>query len=148
MTRRLPHFALAVVLAACTERPATVPAVPQRAEAAHLVLSDSAARVGATMDVFAQASATSPAAVGSFTMRIRFDTTFLRLEGELPLDDGAMRASNASAGQVRIAGAAQQGFAGGRLAALRFTVLRANAAQALQLVVDEMHTVERAAVTP
>jgi hypothetical protein len=148
MTRRLALLAAAAALAACTEQAATVPAVPRRAELAHLVLSDSGASAGATVDVFAHATAASPVAVGSFTMRIRYDTTYLRLESELPLDDGAMRASNASAGSVRIAGVSQAGFAGGRLAALRFTVLRANAAQALQLVVDEMHTVERAEVKP
>lgn len=148
MMRRMMTAGALALLAACGETSSTVPAAPQRADIASLVLSDSAAVIGASVDVYAQASVPSPGVVGSFTMRVRFDTTMLRLDRELALDDGAMRAINAGAGLVRIAGVSERGFEGGRLAALRFIVLRANGAQALQLVVDEMHTVARAEVKP
>ena len=150
MSRRLTSCcaALIVAAAACTEQASTASPVVQRVQPARLVLTDSSAAVGASVDVFADAVLPANGVVGSFTARIRFDSTSLRFDGELPLDDGAMRASNASPGMLRVAGAAQAGFANGRLAAYRFVVLRANGARTLALTMDELHTVERAAVQP
>ncbi len=149
MSRRLTScFAALIVAAACTEQASTASPVVQRVQPARLVLSDSSAAVGAYVDAFADAVLPAPGLVGSFTARIRFDSTSLRFDGELPLDDGAMRASNASSGMLRVAGVAQAGFRGGRLAAYRFIVLRANGARTLELTMDELHTVERAVVQP
>lgn len=144
MRRALLSSAVATLLLACTEQASTVtPAITQRAELARLVLSDSSAAVGRSVDVYAQVALPAPAVVGSFTARIRYDTTALRLEQELPLDDGALRATNAIAGVVRVAGASGSGFTSGRLAAYRFTVLRVNGALGLDLTMDEMHTMQR-----
>jgi hypothetical protein len=128
----------------CTEPVASKPVVtPEKTMEARLVLSDSAVAVGRTVDVFAQITASTPEMVGSYTARIRYDTTALRYEQEIAVGGDALRATNATSGLLRFAGAAPRGLTGGRLAGYRFLVLRANATQGLQLVIDEMHTVAR-----
>ncbi|MEO7454624.1 MAG: hypothetical protein ABIY52_00085 [Gemmatimonadaceae bacterium] len=147
--RSMLVLASAAALAlACTERATTNSPVTPPPSRARLALSDSSAAVGASVDVFAQSGLEAPAVVGSFTARISYDTSSLRLDRELPIDDGFMRVSNAGPGLIRIAGAATNGFTAGQLAAYRFIVLRANGTAALQVVVDEMHTVDRATVQP
>lgn len=135
-----------VVLAAdgCTEQTSTkAPGTPEPTMDASLVLSNSAPAAGTTVDVFAQIGAAAPALVGSFTGRIRYDSTYLRYQAEIPIADQALRATNATSGLVRFAGAASAGVTSGRLAGYRFLVLRPNAVRTLQLVVDEIHTVAR-----
>jgi hypothetical protein len=128
----------------CTEPVASKAVVtPQKTMEARLILSDSAVATGRTVDVFAQITASTPEMVGSYTARIRYDTTALRYEQEIAIGDDALRATNASSGLLRFAGAAPKGLPGGRLAGYRFLVLRPNATQSLQLVIDEMHTVAR-----
>lgn len=132
-------------VAACSEPLASkVPIVPDPATEARLVLSDSVAAVGATFDVVAEVALPEQDVAGSFTARIRYDSTALRFEEEIAITDGTMRATNATAGLVRFAGAAQRGVVQGRLAAFRFRVLRTDGARTLQLVVDELHSVTRA----
>lgn len=128
----------------CTEPVASKPVVtPEKTMEARLILSDSAVAAGRTVDVFAQVTAATAELVGSYTARIRYDTTALRYEQEIAIGDDALRATNATSGLLRFAGAAPKGLAGGRLAGYRFFVLRPNATQSLQLVIDEMHTVAR-----
>ena len=128
----------------CTEPVASKPVVtPERTMEARLILSDSAAAVGRTVDVFAQVTAETPEIVGSYTARIRYDTTALRYAQEIAIGDDALRATNATSGLLRFAGAAPKGLTGGRLAGYRFVVLRPKATQSLQLVIDEMHAVAR-----
>jgi len=81
--------------------------------------------------------------VGSYTAKINYDAAALRFDGEVPMSDQALRASNPSPGLVRFAGAAATGFTNGRLASYKFAVLRPNAARTLSLVVDEMHMITR-----
>ncbi len=127
----------------------TTVVTPEKTMEASLILSDSAAVVGRTVDVFAQVNAAAAEMVGSYTARIRYDSTALRYEQEVAIGDDALRATNATSGLLRFAGAAPKGLSGGRLAGYRFVVLRANATQSLQLVMDEMHTVARTnAVSP
>lgn len=142
----LTPFTLALaVVAACSEPLASkVPIVPDPVTEARLVLSDSAAAIGATVDVVAQVTLPEQDVAGSFTARIRYDTTALRFEDEIAMDDGTLRATNPTAGVVRFAGAAERGVVQGRLAAFRFRVLRADGARTLQLFVDELHSVTRA----
>jgi hypothetical protein len=136
--------AVSLALSACTEPVASKPvATPEKTTEAQLILSDSAPAAGRTVDVFAQITAATPEIVGSYTARLRYDTTALRYQHELVIADDALRATNATSGLLRFAGAAPKGLPSGRLAGYRFLVLRANAMQSLQLVVDEMHTVSR-----
>jgi hypothetical protein len=133
------------VVFGCTEPVANKQvATPEKTMEARLILSDSAPAAGRTVDVFAQITATTPELVGSYTARIRYDTTALRYEQEITIGDDALRATNATSGLLRFAGAAPKGLSGGRLVGYRFLVLRPNATQSLQLVIDEMHTVARA----
>lgn len=146
--RSVGNFALLgavlFVLSACTEPVANKPlTTPRKTMEAHLILSDSAAAAGQTVDVFAQITAATPEIVGSYTARLRYDTTALRYQQELVIADDALRATNATSGLLRFAGAAPKGLPSGRLAGYRFLVLRPNAMQSLRLVVDEMHTVAR-----
>jgi Cohesin domain len=128
----------------CTEQASTkAPGTPEPTMDANLVLSNSAPAVGSTVDVFAQIGTATPGLVGSFTARIRYDSTYLRYQAEIPIADQTMRATNATSGLVRFAGAATTGVTSGRLAGYRFVVLRADAMRTLQLVVDELHTVAR-----
>ncbi|MEO8337595.1 MAG: hypothetical protein ABI664_21645 [bacterium] len=153
ITTRAPHVvrivalvgAATLVLYGCTEPVASKSSTtPEKIAEAQLILSDSAPVAGRTVDVFAQVTAATPDVVGSYTARIRYDTTALRYEQELTIADDALRATNATSGQLRFAGAAPKGLPSGRLAGYRFLVLRPNATQSLQLVVEELHTVARA----
>ena len=131
-------------VAACNEPLSSRIAVaPDVVSEARLVLSDSAPGVGATVDVSADVALPAAEVAGSYTARIRYDTTALRFEGEIAIADGTQRATNASEGVMRFAGAAQRGVVEGRLAAFRFRVLRVGAVQTLQLSVDELHSLTR-----
>ena len=143
---RAALFTAGVVLAldGCTEQAATkAPGTPEPTMDATLVLSNVAPAPGTTVDVFAQIGPVVPAFVGSFTARIRYDSTYLRYQDEIPIADQTLRATNATSGLVRFAGAASAGVTSGRLAGYRFLVLRLDAVRTLQLVVDELHTVAR-----
>jgi hypothetical protein len=135
--------ASALFMIACSEKyQSTVVQNPVPAVKAALVLSDSAPPVGGALVVSVQAVA-DQGTVGSYTAKIRYDATALRFDGEVAISDQALRASNPSPGLVRFAGAAASGFASGRLASYKFVALRANAARALSLAVDEMHMITR-----
>jgi hypothetical protein len=143
--RAVRVIAVLGAVSGCTEPGASKPVtMPEKTMEARLILSDSAPAAGRTVDVFAQITVATPELVGSYTARIRYDTTALRYDQEIAIGDDALRATNASSGLLRFAGAAPKGLAGGRLAGYRFLVLRPNGAQSLQLVIDEMHTVARA----
>ncbi|MEP7001961.1 MAG: hypothetical protein ABI969_15850 [bacterium] len=153
-TARISQFASVVVLdvmvvamlaaVGCTEQASTkAPGTPEPTMDASLVLSDSSPVVGNSVDVFAQIGTATAGLVGSYTARIRYDSTSLRYQAEIPIADQTMRATNATSGLVRFAGAATVGVPSGRLAGYRFVVLRTDAVRTLQLTVDELHTVAR-----
>src|ERR1700694_808360 len=90
---------VALVLDGCTEPVSTKAAAPpERTLEARLVMSDSAPVTGKTVDVFAQITASTPELIGSYTARIRYDTTALRFEQEIPIADDALRATNPTSG--------------------------------------------------
>ncbi|MEO8623573.1 MAG: hypothetical protein ABI625_21020 [bacterium] len=133
-----------LVVNGCAEQASTkAPGTPEPTMDASLVLSNSSPAVGSSVDVYAQIGTATAGIVGSFTARIRYDSTSLRYEAEIPIADQTMRATNATGGLVRFAGAATAGVPSGRLAGYRFVVLRADAVRTLQLTVDELHTVAR-----
>jgi hypothetical protein len=115
---------------------------PVPAVDAVLIVSDSAPAVGGTLVVAVRASVTH-GTVGSYTARINYDSTALRYDGEVAMNDNGARASNPTPGLLRFAGAAATGFAEGRLASYRFSVLRPNSVSTLALAVDEMHMIDR-----
>jgi len=136
-------FASALLVIACSEtNRSTVVQNPVPAVRAALVLSDSAPAVGGALVVSVLALA-EQGTVGSYTAKINYDAAALRYDGEVASSDQALRASNATPGLVRIAGAAAAGFTNGRLASYKFSVLRANSTRTLSLVVDEMHMITR-----
>jgi len=154
-TAGISQFARVIVLGAvvvatlavegCTEQASTkAPSTPEPTMDASLVLSNSSPAVGSSVDVYAQIGATTAGLAASFTARIRYDSTALRYQAEIPIADQTLRATNATSGLIRFAGAATAGVTSGRLAAFRFVVLRADGARTLQLTIDELHTVARA----
>ena len=142
---RLARLGGVFMVMACTEQATTkAPGTPEPTMDASLSVSNPSPEPGSTVDVFAQIGTATPGLVGSFTARIRYDSTALRYQEEIPIADGTMRATNAASGLVRFAGAATAGVPAGRLAGYRFLVLRSGAVRTMQLVVDEIHTVTRA----
>jgi len=136
-------FASALFIIACSEPyRSTVVQNPVPAVEAALVVSDSTPPVGGALLVSVQAVA-KEGTVGSYTAKINYDPTALRFDGEIAINDKGLRASNASPGLVRFAGAAATGFTDGRLASYRFAVLRPNSARTLSLAIDEMHMITR-----
>ena len=142
---RLARLGGACMVMGCTEQATTkAPGTPEPTMDASLSVSNPSPEPGSTVDVFAQIGTATPGLIGSFTARIRYDSTALRYQEEIPIADGTMRATNAASGLVRFAGAATAGVPAGRLAGYRFLVLRSGAVRTMQLVVDEIHTVTRA----
>jgi hypothetical protein len=135
--------ACALSIAACSEsyRSAVVENAAPAVEAV-LVVSDPSPPVGGPLIVSVQTKS-NQGIVGSYTARIKYDSTALRFDGEIPAIDKAMRAVNPTSGLVRFAGAAADGFPNGQLATYRFVALRSNSAQTLSLVVDELHMITR-----
>jgi hypothetical protein len=129
--------------AACSEtyRSAVVENAAPAVEAV-LVVSDPSPPVGGPLVVSVQTNS-NQGIVGSYTARIKYDSTALRFDGEIPIGDKATRAMNPTSGLVRFAGAAADGFPDGRLATYRFVALRSNSAKTLSLVVDELHMITR-----
>jgi hypothetical protein len=132
----------ALLSAACSEYRSPVVQNPVPVVEAALVVSDSSPAVGAALIVSVEVIA-NQGTVGSYTARINYDPMALQFDGEVALSDKALRASNSLPGLVRIAGAAATGFTDGRLASYRFSVLQANSARTLSLVVDEIHMLTR-----
>ena len=84
------------------------------------------------------------ARVSSYTLRVSYDTTRLSFIGEGTPVDGAMRASNAANGQVRLAGALAEGFQNGELTTLRFMVRKGDPRTAVRVIADELHSTAHA----
>ena len=82
--------------------------------------------------------------IGSFTGRLRYDQAVLEYGGEVPVNDGALRAVNAGAGEVRVAGASAAGVDRTSLAQFRFRVRNATGNPDLQFDLDELHELSRA----
>ena len=113
-----------------------------------LSVSDSAPRPGATVSVLVRlvgASGQAPA-VGSYTARLSYDTLAFRYAGELALGDRATRIVNPVAGNLRAAGIATGGMAGGRIFGVLFQVRDARAVAALRDIrvsFAELHSTAR-----
>jgi hypothetical protein len=148
LVRALVAIPAAMVAAACSEPVQSKrPRVPGDGPLeARLEPADVSARVGAVVPVALTVRGGSASEVASFTARIAYDSTRLRYEGEVTMQDGAMRVINPQPGLLRVAGIAPSGFSDGQLSAVRFSVLRADGLSSLRLTVDEMHTAAHADV--
>ncbi len=138
-TRLLIIGGVMLVAAACRDArqaPRVVPPVSPDTAVVQLVLSDMAPAIGDTVVVTAMLSG-----VASFTGRVRFDSTALAYAGEHASSDGALRAFNGLPGEVRVAGAAVDGFSTGSLFAARFVVRQGGGLQSLRLTFDQMSRV-------
>lgn len=76
--------------------------------------------------------------IGSFSSILRYDTTAVIFEGEVPLEGGLRAVNGSEAGVVRVAGASADGFRDGRLFAVRLRVLRRGALSTLALAVPQL----------
>ncbi len=136
--------AVAATAIACSDvepagRPNVAAPAPRGVDA-ELVVSNMAPAPGSEVVVLTRVRGGSDVRrIGSFTARVAFDTTFLRLLGEEPRGDGATRMLNPAAGEARIAGFTTEGFVEGELFALRFSVLQEGALTTLQVAFDELH---------
>lgn len=140
--------ALLVVVAACTEPVAHDVAPAPVQPALELLFADASAARGSEVRVTVHLRDAGAVRVSSYTARVSYDTTSLAFVGEDAANDGAMRASNAEKGQVRLAGALDDGFAGGNLTTLRFIVHGGDPRSALRVSVNELHTVAHANLLP
>ena len=141
-------FALLLATAgvACDDSRATrLPAAPEVAPnelSAYLAVSQYDPTVGSQFTVTVRTkrgSAVSP--VGSFTIKLAFDTTRVRYHEVSRSELGMVMANGAKAGLVVAAGASGSGFTSDELLVATFTALAPDAAKSLQLTVDELNSV-------
>ena len=137
---------LATAVVGCDDGRATrLPAAPEVAPnelSAYLAVSQSDPTVGSQFTVTVRTkrgSAVSP--VGSFTIKLAFDTTRVRYHEVARSELGMVMANGAKAGLVVAAGASGNGFTNDELLVATFTALAPDAAKSLQLTVDELNSV-------
>ncbi|MCC6929132.1 MAG: hypothetical protein IT359_09100 [Gemmatimonadaceae bacterium] len=159
ISRRAVRVALApaailalVAIAACADERASVAPprpVPMPISAnAWILVSDTLARAGHEVTISAFARADSGGAVGSFTARFLYDSLQLQLIGPDSVSDAALRAVNPVVGEYRVAGAAARGIPEGLLFRMRARVIDRRGLRRLGLLVDELHSVSLADLTP
>ena len=121
--------------------PDTVDVLPKPvapARSAYLSVSDLSPTEGAVIVVAGTVTVGSDLSLGSFRVRLRYDSTLLHLIGEVPAS-GMMRVVNPQPGEVVIVGASSASSADGRLFTLRFRVGSPAGLNSLMLVIDELN---------
>jgi hypothetical protein len=116
--------------------------VAPNAVSAYIAASSTNPATGSDVTVWVKArrgSAVGP--IGSFTIRLAFDSTRLRYVDVARSTFGMVMANPAKAGVVLAAGAAAEGFGDDQLLAAKFHVLGANALTSLALTVTELNTI-------
>ncbi len=140
--RTLSRTGLVIVALGCRDDLRRVftetPAAPEAGPVLYLTTSDQAPPPGSTITVTANV-ATIPdiKAIGSFAAHLRYDTAGLTFIAESRLPSG-IRALNPQPGHIRVAGAAIEGFADGRLFAVTFRVTNPGALTSMELELDEL----------
>jgi hypothetical protein len=137
---------LATAVVACDDGRATrLPAAPEVAPnelSAYLAVSQSDPTVGSQFSVTVRTKRGSAVApVGSFTIRLTFDTTRVRYHDVGRSELGMVMANGAKPGLVLAAGASGNGFTSDELLVATFTALAPDAAKALHLTVEELNSV-------
>jgi hypothetical protein len=146
---RFPPALIAVlaVIAACDDnRPQQLPVAPMNvasdAISAYVAVSDANPTPGTDVTVFVRArrgSAVAP--IGSFTLRLAYDSTRLRFKDAARSSHGMVLTNPAMAGVLVAAGASADGFTDDELLSATFTVMSAGALAALELNVSELNSV-------
>ncbi len=125
-----------------------IPPVPARA--AYLSISDMAPEAGAVVVVAGTLKVGDSLSLGSFRVRLSFDSTKLRFIDDISGQD-MMRVVNPLAGDIVIVGASSSASSDGRLFALRMRVDDPAGISSLVLRIDEMNDVaftdQRATIT-
>lgn len=142
---RLSLLALAVALTGCDDDRAPLPAAPAavapNAISAYVAVSNAAPKAGEQVLVSVRAlrgSAVGP--IGSFTLRLMYDTTQLQFVESARSARGMVLANGAVRGVVKGAGASAEGFLDDELIAATFLV-RTGGALSLALDVSELNSV-------
>jgi hypothetical protein len=112
------------------------PAAPERA--AYLSVSELAPAAGSNVIVAGTVTVGSDLSVGSFRVRVAYDTAMLRFVEEI-VEPGMMRVVNPRPGEVIVVGASSGSSTDGRLFTLRFRVSDPAGLNSLVLHVDELN---------
>jgi len=138
----LSRIGLAVMAITCRDDPRrsiTEPPAPETRSVLYLTVSSDDPRRDSTVTVTANVAAVPGLkAIASFTAHLRYDPGGLAFVAESALPSG-MRALNPQPGHIRAAGAAVEGFADGRLFAVKFRVNDPRALASMELTLDEMN---------
>lgn len=149
-TTRLHLLALtAIAAAACADNTRTTNQVPTApmgvapgSVSAYIAVSNPNATVGSRVTVSVRARrGTSVGPIGSFTIRVAYDSTKLRFVEAARSEQGMVMANGERAGAVLAAGAAAEGFSDDVLLTSTFEVIGANALRTLELGVTELNSV-------
>jgi hypothetical protein len=108
------------------------------ARSAYLSVSELSPDVGAEVIVAGTVTVDKDLSLGSFRVRLGYDSTMLRFVDEIP-SAGMMRVVNARSGEIVIVGASSASSTDGRLFVLRFTVGNPEGLNSLVLRIDELN---------
>ena len=145
---KLSLIVLLAAIGACDDdRPQQLPLAPMavapNALSAYVAVSNSKPAIGSQVTVWVRArrgSAVGP--IGSFTIRLAYDSTRLRFKEAGRSDQGMVLANGANAGFLIAAGASAEGFKNDELLAATFVATSANALSFLELSVTELNSVK------
>jgi hypothetical protein len=112
------------------------PVAPERT--AYLSVSELAPMLGANVVVAGTVTVGNDLSVGSFRVRVAYDTAMLRFVEEIA-EPGMMRVVNPRPGEVIVAGASSGSSTDGRLFTLRFRVDDPAGVNSLVLYIDELN---------
>ena len=138
--------AIAFLAAACDDdRTAALPAAPLGVAAnevsAYVAVSNANPAPGSDVTVWVRArrgSAMGP--VGSFTLRVSYDSTRIRFKDAGRSQFGMVMANSGASGLLVVAGASAQGFTDDELLAATFTATSSGALAGLALEVTELNS--------
>jgi len=152
--RTISSLRFAVLLAAATmacdddRRPVTneIPTGPgviaPTALSAYMTVSDPRPAVGQRLTITVRAlRGQAVGKIGSFTLKLAYDSTRLRLIDTERSEFGMVMANGTTRGIVRAAGASSQGFTDDRLLTATFLVIGARPTGTLKLDVSELNSV-------
>lgn len=123
---------------AAPDSASAVPPKGQPQRVAYLSVSDLAPEPGATVLIAGTLGVGDSISLGSYRVRLAYDTTRLTYVGEVTLP-GMFRVVNPTRGEVIVVGASSESSSDGRLFTLRFRVDDAAGLQSLGLRIDELN---------
>lgn len=142
---QVTKLALLALAAGCDDEARQLPAAPEVAPnelSAYVSVSNSAPAIGSRFTVTVRTrrgSAIGP--VGSFTVRLAFDTARITYHEAARSDLGMVMANVASPGVLIAAGASASGFTNDELFVATFTARSNDAVKSLSLTVNELNSV-------